>query len=739
MRSSAISHGLPALTAECIFNYVQETKRTQLDDKTKQAIQTALTSRQDLATLSTLINKLNEAKDTINLLHGLTSEQKAELRRLISREREFKLRHQQRIAQHEDYKQFIVEQHKILPLQQLITWWDNNHEAFMKDEFWEKTAIAAKVQSAKRKESEKRKRRRLHRLLDVREDFKHYESYYGFTGEDLLHFNTSFLDYLSEIIQKLLKNRRAYPVMITEYLSAILRGIENEKKLIVYSMIYRLQCAEYYKDKTCDDLMTYTCDRIYHYASLQKDEKKLQPPKRCGLTPQLSETFKQHIHAYAKAHPDDRLVRHKIKDIQLLSAPSDQAASPAILPNVVNNTQKQNTGEIASSANLTPDLGRLVLAIEDANNILSNPKALTAENVAAFLAKFNDEILTPIDSILLSINQPLEFRHLMQFKLILQYCLQPPLKKLILSANQAELEANPYWYHLTNHLGSRHDITELASLISTQETSASFNQLLEFADHFSKSKHRLNQGIQSQLLQESGLDAKLPPSNDRKLTALLQTEEVKNKDLLTLWTACAKKLKLNHLIQHYDIVYAVNLLKYLAKVSNEILHRSANDPAFCHQAIKTFAILDEIKQDLDKCLQQEARTNRFHYLFSGRINQESLLKPLTQPLDKIYAIDLAHKLDEYIKDYARYEKKQTILTTLRAKCLAVIEDKTAPLTITEAFADALKDINENGHFAASYRFKRRLNNLSTLSKQYFAPMNERTFSPQTLKMCSLLN
>lgn len=739
MRSSAISHGLPAFTAEHIFNYVQETRHVPLNDKARLAIQAALTSRQELITLNILIGKLNEAKETINLLHGLTSEQKAELRKLISREKEFKFRHRQRIAQHDDYKQFIVEQYKILPLQQLITWWDNNHESFMKDEFWEKTTLAAKAQSAKRKESEKRKRKRLHHLLDVREDFKHYESYYGFTGEDLLHFNTSFLDYLAELIQQLLKKRRTYPVMIAEYLSVILRSIENEKKLIIYSMIYRLQCAEYYKDKTCDDLMTYTCDRIYQYTSLQKDDKKIQPPKRCGLTPALSEAFKQHILAYAKSHPDDRLVRHKIKDIEYLSAPSDQTAAPVALPAVANNTAKQNTNTPANTNHLTPDLGRLILAIEDVNHLLANPTTLTAENITAFFAKFNDDILNPVDKILLSINQTLTFPHLMQFKLILDYCLQPCLKMLILSANQVELDTHPYWYHLSNHFGSRKDISALPNLISSQETSASFNHMLEFATHFTKTKHRLNQAIQSHLLQESGLGAKLPLSNDSKLTRLLGTDDVNNNDLLTLWTTCAKKLKLNHVIQHYDLVYAVNLLKYLTKISNEILRRAANDPALCHQAIKSFAILNEVKQDLDKCLQQEARTNRFHYLFNGRINQESLLKPLIQPLDKIYLLDLTNKLDDYIKDYARYEKKRAILMALRAKCAEAIDNKCSPLTVIENFNSALNDVNEDKYFAASCRFKRRLGNLFTLSKQYFAPVNERTFSSHTLKMCSLLS
>lgn len=739
MRSSAIVRGLPTLTAENIFKYAQDNKHAPLNDKTKQSIQKTLSTRKDLITLATLIIKLNEAKDTINLLHGLTQEQKAELKLLISREREFKRRHREHIAEHDDYKQFIVEQHQILPLQQLITWWDNNHESFMKDEFWEKTTLAAKAQSARRKESEKRKRRRLHRLVDVREDFKQYESYYGFAGEDLLQFNKNFLGFLTELITKMLKNRRSYPTPIADYLSLILSGIENEKKLIIYSMIYRLECAEYYKDQTCDDLMAYTCDRIYKYASLQRDEKKLQPPRRCGLTPLLAETYKQHIHAYAKAHPDDRLISHKLKSIQLLSTPSDSTKSPTTLNNATTPLTKSSSSSSINPDSLTPDLGRLILAIEDTSIILNNSKKLTPENILSFIEKFNTEILIPIDNILLSINQTLSFRHFMQFKLILDYFLQPHLKGLLLTANKAELSTNPYWYHLVNHLGSRKNISELITLTSTQDNSAAFNHVLEFAAHFSKSKHRLKKNIESQLLQEAGLDKKLPLPNEIKLTALLCASDVENKDLLKLWTICANKLKLNHLVDNYDLAYAVNLIKHLGKISNEILHRSINDPIFCHQAIKSFAILDEIKPDIEKCLQQEARTNRFHYLFSGSIDQETLLKPLIHPLNKIYALDLAHKLDNYSKDYARYDKKLAIITSLRTRCSEIIDDKSPASALTEDIHTILNQLTDNNKFSNSYRFQRRLNDLAILSKHYFAPVNQRVFSHQTLKMCSLLN
>lgn len=688
-------------------------KSIAVDEKTKQKIVDAFKPNNPAGKINVLINKLNNAKQAYQLYPGLTKKQRDELSLLIKLEKEFKERHQQKIATHEDYKKFIEVQHNILPLQQMMTWWNANHIAFMDDDFWKKLSNAAKTQSKKNKEAEKQKRKRLHKLVDIKEDYNNYQPYYALSSDDLLTFYHDNILPLEEAVKNLFihhsKEKKPYHAVFANYLVSVQQAIEAEKKLILYSMLYRLKCTAHYKSNDCDDLMAYTCDRVYYHANIKQQDHKIIPAKRKGLSPDLIKQFYKLIEDYAKQHPEDTLLKNK--STQIRKKPAQTAAQ-----------EKPTENKLITSTQHHAELGHLILSIEDIITTINSDDPITIGNITAFLTHFERTVLSTTDQLLLTNASAFDFKTLLICNNALYNCLCPRIKSLVLAANKDQLDTNPNWYHLANHLGSRRSMHDLATTLSEQNTTPEFQQIMRFSTHFSEVKHKLNTSIKSSLLKEAHIS--ITPDNHLSFPLHLQTQPLSNQQLLDLWTVCAKKLKTNHITTSYDPIYALKMTKYLTHISDQAFLKSQEDDAFREKFIKLLFIINTIKTDMTNCLRQQARSTRFHYLFSGQMNADAVLKPVISVINKILALELNHKLDSYIKNYADDHSKLSILTALRTKLNAITEEGHSAESLPEAIDVIIKTATLDNKLANAHRFNRSLQSFAKLSKQYFEIGNE---------------
>ncbi len=737
MNSSFKGSIIKPLFAEDIRQFIAA-KSVIIDDKTKRKIEAVSRPNSPYGKINRLIVEFNTARQICSLLPGLTRKQREELSRLVELEKEFKQRHQQKQAKPDDYKNFIAVQRKILPLDQTVTWWNSNHETFMNDDFWKKLNNTAKMQSKNHKESESEKRKRLHKLVDIKEDYNNYQAYYAYSSEDLIDLHHRFVLPLENAVRNLVlhhaKQKKPYHAVIVEYLSSLLRTLEDENKLMIYSMAYRLKCADYFKSNNCDDLMAYTLSRVYHHANIPKQDNKITPARRSGLTPDQIKLFCRLIQEHAKSHPDDALIQSKLEELSDYFYPSKQASDKKLKrANSEEPVQKPEQHPATILTQHHSDLGHLILSIEDAVNTINNSDAINTSNLGEFIAQYEATILTTTELLLSSNSTAFDFKTLLLCSNALYSFLCPRIKGMLLAANGNEIENNPHWYHLANHLGSHHSMQNMLETIPIQGTSPQFKEVLRFSTHFARVKHKLNHSIKSSLLKEANIS--IAPDNNKSFPDFLQT--LSSQQLLDFWSVCAKKLKTNHVISPYDPLYALKMAKYLTHASSIIYTKAQNDHRLREKFIRMLPILNTIRADINTCLQKQARSTQFHYLFSGQMNADTILNPVINVIDKILTLQLKYKLESYIKNYANDEAKLAVLMTLRNKLNDVIEGRQHSQSLPDTIDTIVKEAADN-KAVHSYPFNRSLQNFSALSKQYFAGDNERVFTKHPEKICSLL-
>lgn len=322
-RDKVLNPILPPFHPYDIFHYISNVKKHNLSEKLKSQIEQAF-HESELLALSRLIDAANTAKDTHEALAGLTTEQKARLHMLIENQKQFHALYDKQKANHADYKQFLAEQQELARLQQKMDWWKINAAALNKPEFWENVLNVAKMQSEKNHETEKEKRKRMHQITDVREDYQKYKTYMGLTNDDLLNLHDVYFAQIEEQIHTILSKRKTWPAMLTEYVSLLLTTLEKEQKQVMYSMLFRMQSADYYKDIQCDDLLAFSCKRIYSHANIQVNQSGIKPPRRRGLSADHLLTFARQIRYYHQSHRDE-FIREKMSQIGSLHLPNDLA------------------------------------------------------------------------------------------------------------------------------------------------------------------------------------------------------------------------------------------------------------------------------------------------------------------------------------------------------------------------------------------------------------------------------
>lgn len=278
---------------------------------------------------------------------------------------------------------------------------------------------------------------------------------------------------------------------------------------------------------------------------------------------------------------------------------------------------------------------------------------ITPATIPSYLSFFDNEILTKLESSIENHSDHYSFQVLSALANFLYYLTSDSLKLTLLHFIQPQLNTNPYWFTLINHLGEAEATRDLTHKITTLKNSAlisnEFTGILAFSERLAHVKQQTNAAIRQRLLVEAGIALTAKDSHIES-KRLLSSTAISSSQLLKLWSVCAGKLQLDALPIHVSKQYIHSLLKFLTHINRQILLRVQTDHALLYDYIKLFKLLPEIKSAMHFTFdRQPDHIPHYHFaLWSTITESEKILSPLTVITEQPLALEMMFKVEKYV-------------------------------------------------------------------------------------------
>ena len=286
-------------------------------------IATYLDHDPDMMVITKLINNLINIDKQYALLPGLTDSQRSELSTLISARKEFKKNFNRDDFDTEQVRHFLANEKKLVPLDQTVRWWNVNSLSFKKLDLWEKLSLKIIDENKKMGTPDDIVNDLLHHLTDIKNDWIKHQLFASFTSSGLVDYYRNQLCVTEEIITDLLTHKKNIPAIIRNYLQYILDKLIDIKNQVVYSMLFRLTSADFYKDIRCDDVLSYLFDKMEADCRIKVRGNGKSPSLRQGLKPAVIDDFISIIEDYCTKNQNERAILDRLNKLSFRQMPAD--------------------------------------------------------------------------------------------------------------------------------------------------------------------------------------------------------------------------------------------------------------------------------------------------------------------------------------------------------------------------------------------------------------------------------
>lgn len=322
-----------------------------------------------------------------------------------------------------------------------------------------------------------------------------------------------------------------------------------------------------------------------------------------------------------------------------------------ILHRQLNNTLKSHTSLLKVSAN-NDELHNLILSIVQAIIKIEDKNILSGKTINDYLHFIDKEIISRITEILEKRGSQLNYETLFTLANLPAYFSSERIKMLLVSANKDEIPNNPHWLTLINHLDDKNIIQHFAEnkdkpdYLQTQQ--ADFQKALAFATHLINIHYQTNFLIKQSLLHEAGMINQ--STYPFTIPSILDQKEIKDKQLLKLWLACANKLTLENLDHHVKPSYIHFLVRIITKISSSIFERARKNPDLLDEHLKQLPLIFAIRKTM-KNLDMECEKSYYascnSALWLPNSELEKNIQPLFSTIDRATALNMQFMIEKY--------------------------------------------------------------------------------------------
>lgn len=352
---------------------------------------------------ATLLDKFIDIQTHFQPLKGLSNKKIEKLRKLVAARKKYKEMIKTEAFDHNTYQAFLQNEKLILPLDQIVQWWIMNSDALKKEQVWQNIANVTIEENKHKNENETVTKHRIETLNALKAEWESHQAFAGFSSENLFEFYDTYVLEMERRLNELLKMKRKFPSVLSQFIVHLLKQLGEIKTEIVHSMLYRLQCAEFYLDSRHDDLLVHILDRIDINCNIHIQLKGKKPEPRRSLKPELLATFIQVIQQHCQQNPSQTHLLEKLKKLKMYTKPSSWekrnipshlAENPIILFAV-------NTfPELILEAKNTPGLAESILTMDVKSKktfVLNRLRMHLSNAIREYESKLNSSIITGKD------------------------------------------------------------------------------------------------------------------------------------------------------------------------------------------------------------------------------------------------------------------------------------------------------------------------------------------------------
>jgi hypothetical protein len=386
------------------------------------------------------------------------------------------------------------------------------------------------------------------------------------------------------------------------------------------------------------------CNKIDHFSQIL-----IKAHKTLGLTP-LSETNYQALKQLIECiKPLSRLYQlyGDNKTTKNLFLTLDEIERKIYLHYKLSSIAKQNMPAIVmENGNLK--LQNLILSIIQSIYKMTCGEWPEQQDINKYLSYLCNATLSDLENFMATNKSDLHFKDLSAISNLVFYLTSSELKQLLLIANKDNLEKNPYWLRLINHLSDGYVIRDIEeSPYDFYSRDSGFHDVFLFAKRLTTIKRMTNQAIKRCLLVEAGIT---PLDNEStNLSTIIHEKKIKDTALIKLWSVCIKKLQQDHLTAEVKPPYLYFMIKFLIEISDAILLQARNNPALLHRFMKLFHLIPIVKDGLQHHVSHLSKSEKLSStLWADIPDTEKILFMLGSIVDRSFALSLMQKIETYV-------------------------------------------------------------------------------------------
>ncbi len=229
----------------------------------------------------------------------------------------------------EDMRSVIEHEKKIRPLNLTMTWWTERLEFLKEENNWNLFISLTLKNYQNDQMTEEERDRILTQLNTLKLDWMNQYYVAAYLSDRLLEFYNYHLANIEEDLLRCITAEKKSTI-INQYLEYLLAQIKSLKKQIIYSMIYRLLCAEHYQDVECDDVLSHLLEDLEKQCKINTNgESRKTPPLRRSLSPDLASQFVDTVTAYCQNNSAPEHMLETLKKLKMRNTPDQWRITPS--------------------------------------------------------------------------------------------------------------------------------------------------------------------------------------------------------------------------------------------------------------------------------------------------------------------------------------------------------------------------------------------------------------------------
>lgn len=302
--------GYQSFTVDNVIAHLTEAKHIPLTDKQQRKLAKSMKSHSLLAEIAGEMEVLLLLKDNLGISAGLTDKDLSYLQKLIAKRKKLKDAFYANELKVADYRKLLEIEKELIPYDEHTKHWLQQTEKLNQSLTWRQATEQLQRTNVINEPGQTL-------LNSIQDSWKQQHQFALMSNGQLIDLDNC-LQTLERQITALLAINNVDLMLIQSYCAEVINHTATIRRQLIFAMLYRLKCAEYFYDLHCDDIIQYT-DALIQQAIAKESE--MQEPLRRGMTIYMVKQFLNAISTYFYRHTSDEMIAKAFNSLVMRQPP----------------------------------------------------------------------------------------------------------------------------------------------------------------------------------------------------------------------------------------------------------------------------------------------------------------------------------------------------------------------------------------------------------------------------------